>query len=1055
MKEFKGAGGGKKSGSSSSSVRTPDNLRSKDTVEAILAISEGPIFGLEEGDKSFYVGETPLQNQDGTYNFENFSLRFYNGLDEPEDVVPNLGGFGNNENVGVTLSSGVPVTRQTSTRNIDVLEVRLVWNQLYASDDNGVYNAEAKFSIEVKKSNSSDWAKLYDEDIILQGKTTSNYVKEFRIPVEKNPDFDYDIRVTKISPDSTETYFSSVIWESFQEIIQEELNFPNTSIVQLTGQSSDQFSSVPNFSGIYRGVLIKVPDNYDPIAKTYTGDWNGTFKIVWSDNPAWILYDFVMNERYGIKSYYSGLNLDKFDVYEAGQWCDELVPDGEGGFQPRYTFNLLIQEPQNGKELANYIAGSFGATFFDDLNGTAFLKIDKDEESTHIFSRENVYEGLFNYSYTDASTRYNDFTVVFINPNLNWIEDRRRIYSQELIDKNGRVPYDFVAVGCINEHEAIRKTWLRLITANTEICTISFSTNRIAGFLKPFDIILVCDPDMGYGISGRIKDIDEDRTCINLRDPVYLETGVTYDISIMLTNATIFKTRLVEPDSGYNLILKLQDELPLNVPDKAVFSIESPNTAGFPRPFRILTISEKDGSADTYEITAVNVNRNKWYDADNITNSGTIKYSVLPNPLNPPGPEDVSFYEYFSKENVDFRIVVNPTFNRGAYKYFANDHSFEVHSRLANTNEPFIKRDLVLQDVIINHPPGLHEFKILGKSYLGAVSDINTVASFFFEVTNYKDPPQDVPWIRINKKEIYWGWCALCEDERSDFKGFEVRYNNNPNELDWENATAAHEGFLTETSFYTNLIPSSARVILVKSIDYFDIYSENAAYLVKDLPVTYVTNEVDRISFTPGFEGTKTGCSVVSGELVADDTGGLLYSGNPNALVYTGGDFYEATYEQLTYEDEFEVTSEGEFIVDIDFEGIGYSVVYKPASQTEWLPVVEGQILEVGTYDIRIDILGGKVRGKIIELDVVIDAEDIIEDFADLEITNATNGIRLPLVKEYSIIKIVSVSIQGDTSAVGYKVIDKNPSTGPLIKLIDIDGNFVTGTFDATIKGFK
>ena len=111
----------------------------------------------------------------------------------------------------------------------------------------------------------------------------------------------------------------------------------------------------------------------------------------------------------------------------------------------------------------------------------------------------------------------------------------------------------------------------------------------------------------------------------------------------------------------------------------------------------------------------------------------------------------------------------------------SNDHTFEVYSRPEGSGESFVKRDLVLQDVLINHPPGNYEFKILGKSYLGAVSDIENVASFFFNVTNYKDPPQDIPWIRINKKEVYWGWCALCGDEKDDFKGFEVRYNNNPN----------------------------------------------------------------------------------------------------------------------------------------------------------------------------------------------------------------------------------------------------------------------------------
>lgn len=1045
----KGGGGG----SAPPPTKTPDNLRSKDTVEVVLAIGEGPMFGLPRGAKDFKVGDTQLQNDSGEFNFKSFILNWFPGNPSPSPIIPVLGGQGGNAAVNVPLETNISVTRQTTIPNIDSIDVRIAVARLLESKDTGTFNATAKFKIEYKLTTSPTWNLLYGSVITISGKTTSNYIKEFTIVVPRTTT-NWDVRVTKISPANTEEYYCDLTWESYQETISTAKYYPNTACIHLVGEASDQFSSIPSWSGLYRGLIMKVPTNYDPITRVYSGIWDGSWKLAWCNNPAWCLYDFVMNDRYGMRSYYPDVNLDKYDVYDAAKWCDEPVPNGMGGFQPRYTFNAYISEPREGKELARYIAGSFNATFFDDLNGKAFLRVDKDDPAAFIFGEENTLEGGFEYTYTDITSRYNDITVTFLNPALNWQEDRRRVFDQAKIDKHGRIPYDFIAVGCTNEREARRKAWYKLITSNTETCIVTFSTNRLGGFVNPFDVILISDPDMGYGITGRFKSVSSDRFSVTLRDPIYLEVGVPYDLTVMLDDGSKYKINIIDIEPGYNTELNFGTALPENLADRAFFTLESPGVIGLPRPFRVTKVEEKDGSPDNFMIEAIAINRNKWYDTDNITDTGVIDYSALPSPFDPPGPTAVGFEERFIKERREFHITISPVFNRGSYKYYANDHSFEVWSRLKDTDDLFVKREVMFGDTLINHPPGLYEFKILGKSYLGYTSRLETAAIYVFNVTNPKDAPAPVDWVKINKREVYWGY----QNPPDDFAGFVVRYHNQAGRITWDDAAQPHQGLLSATTMYTQLIPASARVIMVRAVDYFGIVSEESGIIYRDEGDILATNIIEQFDYHPTWPGTIVAGAVdpTDDELKADDTGGLMYSGTPTALMYDGGGMYEATYAAMEYYGTFTNLSEGELIVQIDFDGSGYELAIREVGELVWQPVSERQNTLPGTYEFRLSVFGGPVRGIIRTFSVIIDAVDVEEDIQDIAVSSA--GIRLPLTKEFGTIRIVSVIIQDDGgagTAVGYRVIDKDPILGPMIRLVDASGAWASGLVDAVVKGFK
>lgn len=815
--QFRGRGGGGGGGGGGGSVQAAhqqvDTLRSKDTFETVIGLCEGPIAGLVDGAKSFMVGETALVSVDGNLNFANFTLNFFEGNDDPSYTIkPTLGGLASSMSVGTTLSQNVPLVRQTQIGDIDYIDVRSVINQLYSQNSDGVYTNTIEFAVQIKPHDATVWCGyanvgatvisvmsqstkttepraaagstdfLYDRysvatqwdavaapgaNVTISGKTTSNYVRQFRLPVIPT-NGTWDIRLVKISANSDgSSHFCEMTWESFQEVVAVgQWKFPNTACIQVYGQASNQFTSLPDFSGIYKGLLVNVPTNYDPETKTYEGTWDGTFKKAWTDNNAWCVYDLVTNTRYGMSSYLP-VHMDKWSTYEAGQWCDQRVASG----RPRYTFNGIIQNPRSVRDQVLYMAGAFNAVFFTDQNGTAYLKVDKDEAATQLFTLENTVEG-FNYSFTDVTSRYNDITITFNNPDLAWQEDRRRVFDQDLIDTHGRIPLDFVAVGCIYEEEAMRRGQYKLVTANTEKMLCTFKTNRQGLYVPVFGVLLVADPDLGYGISGRIKTLSADRRVITLRDPVYLEVGIDYQIQVTIPNGLI-TANLVGATAGYNFVLNLDNPLPPNTPEYANFAIaQEGGGIGLPKPFRVVKISEADGTSDNIEVSCIEVNRNKWYSADNLADLPEPQHSYLPDPTVVPGPTEVVFKEYFVPKTMTFHLLVEPVLDRGSYRYYNGD--FEVWARPKGTpgTGGYEKLTMTADNSVINPTPGATEFKVLPVNTLGKMAQLDAVLSFDYTVTNPKAPPSDVVSFTgtVTPYGIDLDWTAVPDIDTSDYR---------------------------------------------------------------------------------------------------------------------------------------------------------------------------------------------------------------------------------------------------------------------------------------------
>lgn len=639
-----GAGGAPKQ---KTRTNTNDNLFSRDAVKIVLAVGEGPIKGLVTpedltpvvGDdfRSFFVGGVPLRKQDNTDNFKDLTVAFYPGdADEVDIDLTGTGGQGNTIDVGVNVTHGNPVKRLTPPElrgRIKAIEVRIAINQLYFENDDGVVNNTIHFQIEYKKSRAPDATYVnYEGDnfntdfghLTVTGKTTSGWIHDYVLilpETDPDPADDWEIRVTKWTKDydplaTTYKDIAEIAWESMQYMTASTLTHDNLAMVVVSGKSSDQFSSIPDFHGIYDGLVIDVPSNYDPEVigtAAFSGPWDGTFKKSWTNNPAWIFHDLITNPRYGLRAHSPLVTINVDDVYRAGLYCNESVVTASGEAQKRYTFNAVLSEVQSGSEILDYVAGSFDAVWYDDGNGQISLKVDVWTEPTTLLTPECLTPDGYQYSFSEVSSRANEITVSFVNPGLGWLEDRRQVpastdpYGAELRERNGRVPMDFVAVGCTNEDEANRRALRRLIMANTEITTMTCSLPRLGALFEPFEIVYVADPDMLWGThTGRIESL-QGRT-ITLRDPLPLEAGVNHVLKLQ-TYAGV-ATLAVRGNANPATTLTIQGDLPGYTPAFAQFAVV---TDDYPlRPFRVLAIEDQESEGELLRLTALEVSKDKY-----------------------------------------------------------------------------------------------------------------------------------------------------------------------------------------------------------------------------------------------------------------------------------------------------------------------------------------------------------------------------------------------------------------------------------------------------------
>lgn len=859
-----------------------DNLISGDFCEIILGLCEGPIEGLADGEKSFYISDLPLQSSSGASNFGDYELTVYNGdSSQDETITPKLGVespvsiASSMEFVGYKEGAlpgdnkyDINTSRRTLSLNInsseygdfDYVDFRLQVNQLLYVDNKVQTNGTFVFEFRWREVGSDEWVTFPNQTIT--GKTTTGFSKDYRLWMP----------VTGVAHTIELQWFTSLDapwsyanqWSVNISGVQvgkasKSYKFDNTACVKFLALASSNMPTQPELSGVYNLAIIKVPSNYDGHTHTYTGDWDGTFKLDWTNNPAWILYDILTNRRYGMCSYYE-FDVDKYDFYDAGQFCDVMVPDGRGNMVPRYTWNGVIDQQKMGREICSEIAASFNGNLYEDCSGEVRLKVPRDDDpAVHIFSPSNVEEGIFNYSFTDQSQWYNSVSVTFMNEEQNWIQDQRTISDESAIEKYGKNEASSNLIGCTSEQEAIRKAWYALLSYTTEKLTVSFTTTREGLNCEIGDVILVADPDMGYGQSGRVKSVAQDRLSIETRDDMFIEASIVGGGSLYFCDfqvgAQILSYQIVPDSVGYTKTLKFSEPLDANIDKYTVYTLRTVGEltdAGNAKPYRIVSLKESEGG-NKITVAALEVNRTKQLSADSRAKIADADYSKLNSATLIPHILGINFDEYFSAEDKCGYLDLNPILDE-SYKNYSG--KYDIYWRYTGTDDPtsWNPIDHLYISTIKEPPIGDLEWTMLPYNTVGQTPSLDTAPAFRYATYDINQPPANVENIRKTEdlESVLVRWDPV---EDPDLICYEVRIGDT-----WEDGEVL--SYATTDPQYKYYFPDlEERIIWVKAKDILGTYSEVPAGIKvsaarpKNVSKFYVTTNNDR----PRFDWEATG----------------------------------------------------------------------------------------------------------------------------------------------------------------------------------------------------
>ena len=588
---------------------TPDNLVSVSYFKGLYGLAEGEIYGLADGGKSIKLDGTPLVNDNGQANFTNVNWDFRFGtLDQTH--IAGFPAVENETNVGVELRSDRAWVKQITNRELSAVRVRLNFNALREQKDNGdIVGLSIEYAIDVQTDGGS-----YQEVLrqTVRGKASQGYKKSHRIDL---PNADtakrWTIRVRRITPNRSSDLVSDTVYiDALTEIIDAKLAYPCTALLGLS-YDAKTFANIAKVAIRLKGKIIQVPSNYDADTRQYNGLWDGTFKPAYSNNPAWVYYDLCTHRRYGLGERLGGL-VDKWRLYQIAQYCDELVDDGMGGQEPRFTINVYIQKADDAYRVLQNLASVFrGLSFWDGQN--IVVDADTPKEPIYTFSPANIVGGEFTYTGTRARDRHTLTKVAWDNPDNGFSTEYELIPDEQAIAKYGVRTLDISAFGCTSQGQAQRAGLWALKSEQLETQTVSFRTG-LQGFIPQVGrVINVADNVFaGRAVSGKIKAVSTNKRQITL-DRVAGKVGDTLTVN----GTTGVESAKVTAVHGNVLTLNKA----INAEPEHIWAVIADDLKL--KQFRILTIIQNDDA--TFDITALEYNAQKYA----VVDSGAV---VTPQP---------------------------------------------------------------------------------------------------------------------------------------------------------------------------------------------------------------------------------------------------------------------------------------------------------------------------------------------------------------------------------------------------------------------------------------
>ena len=906
-------GGGGKGGGGGGGGRTPieedDTLQSVQFASVLDLISEGEIEGLDDGNKSVFLDNTPIENPQGRNNYEGFTVVTRNGTQGQSHIAGNFGATERENNVSVEAVKDTPVTRTITDSDVDRVRVTLTIPSLQKVEDDGdIVGHRVRISIQVQY-NGGGFNTVIDDTI--RGKSRGRYQRDYLVTL--NGDFPVDIRVNRISEDETSNKRSSTtIFQSFTEIIDERLRYPNSALVGLRFDARN-FSSIPSRKYLIRGIKVKIPSNATVDTTThfgrltYSGVWDGTFQAAtWTNDPAWCLYDLLTSERYGAGVPES--TLDKYDFFAISQYCNDTVDDGKGGQEPRFSLNLLINSRDEVYNVIQQMTAIFrGISYYG--AGTLQLLQDKPADAQYVLGPSNVVDGLFQYQGTSQKKRHTVAVVSWQSYDTRGDVEYEYVEDHDAVAKYGIIKKDIKAIGCYSQGQAHRIGKWTLLSEQALTETCSFSVAIDSGIiLRPGMVVDIADPiKSGVRRSGRVKSAtttqvttDSDRNLSaalatnNPKLSVLLSTGLVEQRDVSTDGITITGgTAVIDVSSAFS-------EAPAA---GSVFLFQNDDVQS--QQFRVASIAESgDG---IYGVSCVAYNSSIYDAVERDTALTDRNISVLDDP--PSAPDTLEGDEFLYQEGQTIHVG----FNLGWQHDRVNLNEFRIRYRLDDNN--FTEVTSTTAELTIRGlRAGTLTVEVRAASFAGRLSEPATAT---FTLLGKTAPPGDVQNLSI--EPINANSARLRWDQSTDLDvriGGRVIIRHSsltdgtgtwPDSVDLVDAVA---GSSTEA-----VVPLVEGEILVKFEDDTGNRSVNATSVLVDFPDTLgrllVQSRREDQDSTP-FQGTKTDC---------------FYSSTFDALILDGdADFdSETSVDAITDFDEMgNIVSSGEyqFVNTLDLGGV-------------------------------------------------------------------------------------------------------------------------------------
>ena len=740
---------GRKGGSSSSRTPTeqPDDLQSVAKAKILVALGEGEFAGQLTG-KDIYLDGTALENADGSQNFSGVTWEFRAGT-QAQKYIQGIPGTENEISVGTEVTSATAWTRTFTNTQLSAVRLRLKWPSLFKQEDDGdLVGYSVNYAIDLQ-TDGGTWQTVLNTSVT--GKTTSGYERSHRIDLPQAGST-WTIRLRKITADANSAKIGDTMTlQSFTEVIDAKLRYPNTALLYIEFDSSQFNGSIPQISCEPRGRVIRVPDTYDPETRSYSGTWTGAFKWAWTDNPAWIFYDLVVSDRFGLGHRLTAANIDKWTLYQVAQYCDQMVPDGKGGdgTEPRYTCNVYIQDRNDAYTVLRDFAAIFrGMTYWGGDQIVALADMPRDVD--YSYTRANVVGGRFTYSSSTTKTRYTTALVSWSDPGNAYADAMEPVFEQALVARYGFNQLEMTAIGCTRQSEANRKGRWGILTNNKDR-VVSFDVGLDGNIPQPGYIIAVADEllsgkVMGGRISavnGRVIKLDRvadaaagDRLILNL------PSGASQSRTIQAVNG-----ESVTVTTAYSETPQAED----------VWVVESNEL--YAQQYRVVSVADNDDG--TFTITGA------WHDPDKYAriDTGAI-IDQRPVSVIPPGnqsPPDNIVISSFSvvQQNISVETM------RVSWDQAQNAIAYEAQWRRNDGNWVNVPRSSTTSFDV----PGIYAGRYLVRVRAINAAEISSGWGYSEEKTltgKVGNPPKPVGFIASDNVvfgiELSWGFPANTDD---------------------------------------------------------------------------------------------------------------------------------------------------------------------------------------------------------------------------------------------------------------------------------------------------